>query len=113
MTIELNGKTYPLNFGMASKAEIYSQAGLNFTGEDFGKTITINFETMLHIAHIGLKHGARVNGQTWPHDYYETADMFDDNEEKLAEIVQLFSEAMADQGNAKSRPKAKKAQGGK
>ena len=106
-SITLNGKDYPLNFGMAAKAEIYSAAGLRFTGDDFGKSLEITFETMLNIAHIALKHGARVAGQQYNNDYYETCDLFDTEPDKLGEIVEMFNESMLDQGNAKQPGKQK------
>lgn len=106
-SITLNGKEYPLNFGMAAKAEIYSAAGLKFNGEDFGKSLEITFETMLNIAHIAMKHGARVARKEFTNEYYDTCDLFDAEQHKLGEVVEMFNAAMIDKGNAKTPGKQK------
>ena len=107
-TIEINGKSYPLNFGVAATAEIYDAVGLKFTADGFAQQLELTFKTMTKMAHIALKHGARVNGQQWPWTYEETCDnLFDHDMEAISKIVEMFNEAMVDTGNAKAPAKKK------
>lgn len=104
--ITINGKDYPVDFGVAATAEVYTAIGLKFTADGFGQSIELNYETMLKMAHIGLKHGARKSRQAFDLDYYDVCDLLEEDPDKLASIVEMFNDSQSDSaGNAKGRQK--------
>lgn len=106
MEIKINEKSYPVHFGVAAIAEVYDLIGFKFTQDGFGKAIEFTFTTMLNIAYVGIKHGARKAGQKWDLSYEETCDLFDEDFAALNKIIELFGEAQNDSlGNGKGSPK--------
>lgn len=105
--IEIHGKLYPLNFGVACRAEVSEAIGLAMRSKN-GKMqmgeITLSETSLLKILYYGLYHGHRVTGKPWDKDYYDMCDWIEGETEVLIKAVDIYSK-WGGEGNAKAPKK--------
>lgn len=109
----LNGKDYPVRFGMNALRVFCKETGRNLQDLDkFGKDMSLDDACFLIKA--GLQDGSRKAGTEFDLGVEEIADLLDDDFDALQKVLDVFSNQFAaksggTEGNAKgSKKKAPK-----
>ena len=90
--VQIDKKNYPVRFGMAAMMTFtkITNKGMNemsTMGEN------MNFEDGIALCYAGLKQGARKSGQPFKLALEDVADLFDEDQEAMIKIMEVFSQA--------------------
>lgn len=102
-TVDINGKEYPISFGMAALAEFLDLAGLQLSELDRLQS-ALSLTNALQLVHTGLVHGGRKAGSPYSGAFIDTCDLLDADEEALAKVMDLFAESLPQDGGEKKAP---------
>jgi len=106
-TVEVNGDTYPISFGMAALAEFLDSAGLQLSElEQLQSKLTLS--NTIQLVHIGLVHGGRVGGRPYNGSFLDTCDLLDSDDASLNTILEVFADSLPREGEKKAKAPAKK-----
>ena len=92
-TINISNVAYPINFGYAALMDFTDQKGITLSGlATLSDSLAVSDIVLL--AHVGLKHGARVAKTEFNLDLFDVADLFDTDSSLMERIMKEFSDSM-------------------
>ncbi len=94
--IKFGGETRPVKYGWAALAEFGKLSGVNFANLEKIEG-ELDFEGVLAIIYVGLKHGARADGKEFTYTMNDVGDLLDEEDDfnaKLQEFLDVFTEQM-------------------
>ena len=108
----INGKDYPVRFGMNSLRMFCKDTGRSLADLDkLGKEISLDDACYLILN--GIRDGSRVSGQECSLNVYDVADLLDEDFEALNKVLNVFSNQFnakfETEGNDKATKKVAKA----
>lgn len=108
--VKIAKKNYPVRFGMAAMMTFtkLTNKGLNDLAT-MGENMSI--EEGIALCYAGLKQGARKAGQAFEMELEDIADLFDEDQNGMMAIMEVFTEAYEveeEKGNAKGAKKSPK-----
>lgn len=106
-TVEINGDTYPISFGMAALAEFLDLAGLQLSELEKLQS-SLSLTNALQLVHIGLVHGGRKSGAPYSGGFIDTCDLMDADDTALAKVLDLFADSLPQDGEKKATAPEKK-----
>ena len=103
-TINIEGRPYPIHFGMAALSEFCDITdtpikNLEFLGED------IKLGDSIKLVWCGLKHGARKELKKFTLTWEDIADFMDTDPEFINDAMNAFGDSMPEQGAKKKEMK--------
>lgn len=101
-TVEINGDSYPISFGMAALAEFLDSAGLQLSELDKLQE-KLSLTNALQLVHTGLLHGGRVAGRPYAGGFIDTCDLMDTDEDAMNRVLALFADSLP-VGDEKKEP---------
>ena len=107
----INGKDYPVRFGMNSLRNFTKATGRSLQDLDkLGEGMSLDDACQLILA--GLQDGARVSGKECSLNVDGVADLLDDDFDALNKVLEVFSTQLSakfeDEGNVKATKKVAK-----
>ena len=104
--IQIAGKEYPINFGLACLAELEQEFGCGIA--ELGERLQASgISGIARLAHIGIKHGHRVTKQPFEQTLEDTCDLLDSEGfaviHKVTKILEQSMNAQAGAGQKKTR----------
>jgi len=108
--VETRGVKYPIRFGFNATADFSEMSGLTIADlQKLGENITPS--AVRSLAYVGLKHGARINGEKFQLTIEDIGDMMDEDPSFLENVLKCFSNDLPQNNGEEKKqdvPKGKK-----